>query len=166
MSKRHADLGLSDKIEWQKLDVRDMKDSIPDNSIDIAFDKGTLDAMIHGSPWSPPDDTIANTGNYLREISRVLKPTGLFLYVTYRQPHFIKPLLMCDGTNWDMQVEVLGASAGSFGYSGAFNNMDSSPEVLSFPMLKFIQSCESLSYHSQNPEGQARLRWRHVQYHV
>lgn len=117
MSKCHADLGLSTKIRWQKLDVRNME-SIPDNSVDVAFDKGTLDAMIHGSPWSPPEDTTENTGRYLREVSRVLKPSGVFLYVTFRQPHFIKPLLTCDGTNWDVEMEIIGASGGSFGYSG------------------------------------------------
>lgn len=115
MSKRHADLGLSDSIRWEKMDVRHM-DSIPDDSVDVAFDKGTLDAMIHGSPWNPPDDTRQNTGEYMREVSRVLKPDGVFLYVTYRQPHFVKPLVECQGTNWDVEVEILGAAGGSFGY--------------------------------------------------
>ncbi|KEY68193.1 hypothetical protein S7711_09104 [Stachybotrys chartarum IBT 7711] len=117
MSKRHSDLGLSDSIRWEKMDVRRM-DTIPDASIDVAFDKGTLDAMIHGSPWNPPEDTVRNSGEYLREVSRVLKPDGVFLYVTFRQPHFVKPLLECEGTNWDISIEHLGASDGSFGYSG------------------------------------------------
>lgn len=117
MSKRHADLGLSDAIRWEKMDVRHM-DSVADSSIDIAFDKGTLDAMIHGSPWSPPEDTVSNTGEYLREVARVLKPGGAFLYVTFRQPHFVKPLLECQGTNWDIDIQVLGGSDGSFGYHG------------------------------------------------
>ncbi|KFA60282.1 hypothetical protein S40285_07396 [Stachybotrys chlorohalonatus IBT 40285] len=117
MSKRHSDLGLSDSIRWEKMDVRRM-DTISDASIDVAFDKGTLDAMIHGSPWNPPEDTVRNSGEYLREVSRVLKPDGVFLYVTFRQPHFVKPLLECEGTNWDISIEHLGASDGSFGYSG------------------------------------------------
>lgn len=65
MSKRHAELG---GIEWKQADVRNMPD-IPDASIDVAFDKGTMDAMIHGSPWSPPDDVTENTGKYLDEVS-------------------------------------------------------------------------------------------------
>jgi EEF1A lysine methyltransferase 4 len=117
MSQRHAELGLSDSIRWEQIDVRDME-SIPTASVDVAFDKGTLDAMIHGSPWSPPEDTLENTGKYLCEVSRILKPDGVFLYVTYRQPHLIKPLLECEGTNWDIEIETLSASGGSFGYCG------------------------------------------------
>lgn len=41
----------------------------------------------------------------------------MFLYITYRQPHFIKPLLECEGTAWDVKVDVLGGE-GSFGYHG------------------------------------------------
>ncbi|KAI1334031.1 S-adenosyl-L-methionine-dependent methyltransferase [Xylariaceae sp. FL0016] len=117
MAKRHADLGLADRIRWEQMDVRKM-DGVPDASVDVAFDKGTLDAMIHGSPWSPPEDTVRNTSAYLREVARVLKPSGAFLYVTYRQPHFVKPLLAGEGVNWDINVELLGASDGSFGYHG------------------------------------------------
>ena len=63
MAARHASQG----IEWRHMDVRKM-DSIADKSIDVAFDKGTLDAMIYGSPWSPPDDVLESTGEYLREV--------------------------------------------------------------------------------------------------
>lgn len=58
-------------IEWRHADVRRM-DDLPDKSIDVAFDKGTLDAMIHGSPWSPPDDVKENTSQYIREVSLII----------------------------------------------------------------------------------------------
>ncbi|KAI0476879.1 hypothetical protein F4859DRAFT_66174 [Xylaria cf. heliscus] len=114
MTARHAGI---EGIEWQQIDIRQM-DSIPSQSIDVAFDKGTLDAMIHGSPWAPPPDVVDNTGRYMRELTRVLKPTGIFIYITYRQPHFIRPLLNCKGTNWDINVETLGGRDSSFGYFG------------------------------------------------
>ncbi|OCT54692.1 Methyltransferase type 11 [Cladophialophora carrionii] len=114
MSKRHADVG---GITWLHGDVRQM-DQIPSQSVDVAFDKGTLDAMIHGSPWSPPDEVLENTGRYVREVFRVLKSDGTFIYVTYRQPHFVKPLLNCEGATWDIQVDVLGGSESSFDYHG------------------------------------------------
>ncbi|KAI0179903.1 S-adenosyl-L-methionine-dependent methyltransferase [Hypoxylon sp. FL1284] len=114
MSKRHADIA---GIRWEQMDVRHM-DGIPSQSIDVAFDKGTLDAMIHGSPWSPPPDVQQNTGQYLKEVLRVLNPNGVFLYITYRQSHFIKPLLQREELDWDIQMETLGGSDSSFGYYG------------------------------------------------
>ncbi|KAI0968731.1 S-adenosyl-L-methionine-dependent methyltransferase [Xylaria arbuscula] len=114
MAQRHAD---TKGIEWQHMDIRQM-DTIPSQSIDVAFDKGTLDAMIHGSPWTPPPDVKDNTSRYMRELTRVLKPTGRLIYITYRQPHFIRPLLNCEGTNWKITVEALGGNDSSFTYYG------------------------------------------------
>ncbi|KAL8844412.1 MAG: hypothetical protein Q9176_001322 [Flavoplaca citrina] len=114
MSERDTD---TKGIDWKQADVRQM-DLIPSDSVDIAFDKGTLDAMIHGSPWDPPDEVLNNTGRYIREVYRVLKSDATFLYITYRQPHFIKPLLECEGVVWDIQVDILGGADGSFDYHG------------------------------------------------
>ncbi|GAP88464.1 putative methyltransferase type 11 [Rosellinia necatrix] len=114
MTQQHAEIK---GIEWQQMDIRQM-DKIPSQSIDVAFDKATLDAMIHGSPWTPPPDVVDNTGRYMRELTRVLKPTGIFIYITYRQPHFLRPLLNCEGTNWDIDIETLGKLDSSFSYYG------------------------------------------------
>lgn len=114
MSTRHAD---NPSIEWKRVDVRDMRSEIADKSVAVAFDKGTLDAMIHGSPWSPPEEVKDNTSRYMAEVHRVLKDDGVFLYITYRQPHFIKPLLNPSDSLWNLDMQVLGAE-GSFGYYG------------------------------------------------
>ena len=53
----------------------------------------------------------------LAQVARVLKPGGRWLYVTYRQPHFLKPLLAREHT-WTMQVETLEDTPGSFEYFG------------------------------------------------
>lgn len=45
MKDTHAMYG----IEWRLMDVCDMKE-LGDASVDVAFDKSTLNAMIHGSP--------------------------------------------------------------------------------------------------------------------
>ena len=71
MSSRH---GQEKGVEWKWADVRDMKD-IPDDSIDVAFGKGTLDAMIFGSPWDPPDTVKENTGRYLNEVCILITST-------------------------------------------------------------------------------------------
>ncbi|WYZ45747.1 hypothetical protein EsH8_VIII_001063 [Colletotrichum jinshuiense] len=114
MAARHAEVG---GIEWKWADVRDMPDAAPTASIDVAFDKGTMDAMIHGSPWSPPADVRDNTGRYLREVHRALKDDGVFLYITYRQPHFMRPLLNGEGL-WDLEMDVLSGGESSFDYYG------------------------------------------------
>ena len=54
-------------VTWLCADVRNMP-SIEGQSIDVAFDKGTLDAMIYGSPWDPPDDVKENSGRYMKEV--------------------------------------------------------------------------------------------------
>jgi hypothetical protein len=64
MEGRHAD---KPQVEWQVGDVRDMS-AIASKSVDVAFDKGTLDAMIHGSPWSPPEEVLENSGRYMSEV--------------------------------------------------------------------------------------------------
>jgi hypothetical protein len=64
MKSRHAS---ESGVEWANGDVRDMKD-IHSGSVDVAFDKGTLDAMIFGSPWSPPDEVMENSGRYMNEV--------------------------------------------------------------------------------------------------
>lgn len=64
MKDKHARHG----IEWRLMDVRDMKD-LEEGSVDVAFDKATLDSMIYGSPWTPPQDVKDNTAAYLREVS-------------------------------------------------------------------------------------------------
>ena len=64
MSKRHGDF---EGITWKHADVRQME-QIPSESVDVAFDKGTLDAMIYGNPWDPPDEVLENTGRYVQEV--------------------------------------------------------------------------------------------------
>lgn len=70
MRLRHAE----EPVLWKVGDVRDMKE-IGTESIDVAFDKGTLDAMIYGSPWSPPEEVLENTGRYMKEVRK-----GFFTY--------------------------------------------------------------------------------------
>ncbi|KAK0614797.1 Endothelin-converting enzyme 2 [Lasiodiplodia hormozganensis] len=111
MSARHEQ---EKGIEWKWADVRNMTE-IADGSIDVAFDKGTLDAMISGSPWDPPDIVKQNTGQYINEVFRVLRDDGAFLYITYRQPHFMRPVLNRDDI-WDLHMETLSEGESSFDY--------------------------------------------------
>lgn len=100
-------------LDWKVMDVRNLE--FLDSSFDVAIDKSTLDAMLHGSLWDPEDDVKANAKAYADEVARVLKPGGRWLCVTYRQPHFLMPLLLRP-EKWVIQVETLEGAAGSFEY--------------------------------------------------
>lgn len=88
-----------------------------DASFEVAIDKGTLDAMLHGSLWDPEDNFKANAKAYVDEVARVLKPGGRWLYVTSRLSHFLTPLLPRPD-KWTIYVEILEGAAGSFEYFG------------------------------------------------
>lgn len=66
MKFKYASLNTS----WLLMDVRDLK--LGDCTVDIAIDKSTLDAMLHGSMWDPPDDVRENVGKYIDEVSQRL----------------------------------------------------------------------------------------------
>lgn len=114
MSKAHASIP---GIVWKYADVRNM-DMLEDQSVDVALDKGTLDAMVYGSGWNPPEEVKANTRSYMKELHRVLKDDGVFLYVTFRQPRFIRPLLNPDGRLWHLEMHELSSGEGTFPYYG------------------------------------------------
>ena len=50
------------------------------------------------------------------KVWRVLKDDGVFLYITYRQPHFVKPILNRKN-EWDLDMEIMGGGD-SFQYFG------------------------------------------------
>lgn len=74
-----------------------------------------MDAMIHGSQWNPPVEVQENVRKYGDEVARILKPGGKWLYITFRQPHFVKPQLERDGV-WEVRVEKMDDGDGTFEY--------------------------------------------------
>lgn len=62
MRAKYADLNT----KWEVMDVRDLK--LEDASVDVAIDKGTLDAFLHGSLWDPPEDVRESVGKYVNEV--------------------------------------------------------------------------------------------------
>ena len=48
------------------MDVRKM--AFEDETFDVAIDKGTLDTMISGSLWDPPEEVRRCTREYIDEV--------------------------------------------------------------------------------------------------
>ncbi|TVY47578.1 Endothelin-converting enzyme [Lachnellula occidentalis] len=125
MSAKYAGLNTT----WSVMDVRAIQ--FPESSIDVAIDKSTLDAMLHGSLWDPPADVRDNVGKYVDEASHIIP--SVFAQTDAKQtivevlklisewkligcagfeegwemaPHFMKPLLARPEW-WEVEVETL-----------------------------------------------------------
>ncbi|KAJ1724770.1 hypothetical protein LPJ53_000977 [Coemansia erecta] len=100
------------KMTWRVMDVREM--ALDDASIDVAIDKGTLDALMceKGDVWDPSPELCQNIAGEVDEVNRVLVPGGKFIWITFGQPHFRKRHLVRDG--WEIEVERL--NDGGFDY--------------------------------------------------
>jgi len=94
-------------MEWLEMDIRDLR--FENELFDVASDKGTMDAMTtaKGSVWDPPPQVVEDCTREVDEVIRVLRrPRGIFIYITFGQPHFRKRFLIRDG--WDLDVHELG----------------------------------------------------------
>ncbi|KAL0640025.1 hypothetical protein Q9L58_000853 [Maublancomyces gigas] len=74
--------------------------------------------MLSGSLWDLEDHVKENTTKYINEVVRILKPGGTFLYITYRQPHFIKPIIARDKIWSSLEIQSLQNEGGMFEYFG------------------------------------------------
>ncbi|KAG8932719.1 hypothetical protein FRC02_000683 [Tulasnella sp. 418] len=102
-------------MEWLVMDARDLR--FNQDSFDVVIDKGTMDAMlaVKGDVWNPPEEAVQNCMKEVDEAIRVLKrPHGVFLYLTFGQPHFRKRYLQRDRTS--LEIRKLGDSFHYFLY--------------------------------------------------
>lgn len=67
-----------------------------------------------GDPWNPPASIVADCKAEVDEVIRVLKPDGVFIYLTWGQPHFRKPLLARPG--WQIETVEFGDGFAHFCY--------------------------------------------------
>ncbi|XP_045549578.1 endothelin converting enzyme 2a isoform X1 [Salmo salar] len=106
MSARHD--ATCPGMTWHQMDARQL--SFTDASYDVVLEKGTLDAMLveEKDPWKVSSETACLIDQVLREISRVLKPGGRFLSVTFAQPHFRKRLYARHDYCWSVRTHSYG----------------------------------------------------------
>ncbi|KAK4592039.1 hypothetical protein RGQ29_016498 [Quercus rubra] len=88
------------QLKYMQMDVRDMS-FFPDESFDSIIDKGTLDSLMCGT------DAPISATQMLGEVSRLLKPGGVYMLITYgdpsvRMPHLIRPVY-----NWKTLLYII-----------------------------------------------------------
>ncbi|PPQ62906.1 hypothetical protein CVT24_006304 [Panaeolus cyanescens] len=104
MSARHSE--NRPEMTWHQMDVRNLE--FEDGSFDVAIDKGTMDAMMtaKGDVWDPPAQVIEDCNKEVDEALRVLRKGGVFIYLTFGQPHFRRRYLQREGTT--LEIKQLG----------------------------------------------------------
>jgi ubiquinone/menaquinone biosynthesis C-methylase UbiE len=82
--------GSHPKMQWLVMDMRKLLNHFEENSFDVVFDKGSLDAIWSdgASQWEPNEETIQDVHDTLNGILRVLRPQGIFVSISFGQPHF------------------------------------------------------------------------------
>lgn len=112
--KRMAEMNSSrTKMTWLEMDMCQLK--FDASTFDIVIDKAAMDALLvdEGSVWDPDSSIISSVDQMCREVSRVLSPRGMFLQISFSQPHFRTKYLMgqhVTGTVTDPYSTALGSS--------------------------------------------------------
>jgi EEF1A lysine methyltransferase 4 len=99
-------------MQWVYMDMCAL--SFEEGAFDVIIDKAAMDALMvdEGDVWSPEQQTIDATHNMCTGVSRVLAADGVFVMISFMQPHFRTKYLMgkwIDGTAADQPfVSALG----------------------------------------------------------
>lgn len=86
-------------LTWQTMNMCSLE--FPDESFDAVCDKGTLDSILCG------EGSTANVAKMCQEISRVLKPSGVYFIVSYGVPDNRLNYLENDDYGWKVTVHTV-----------------------------------------------------------
>ncbi|NWV46438.1 EFMT4 methyltransferase, partial [Daphoenositta chrysoptera] len=114
MRARHA---RCPGLRWAVMDIRAL--AFPDASFDVVLEKGTLDVLMveETDPWHVSPQAAAAMRRVLAEVSRVLRPGGCFISITFAQPHFRKPHYAQEAFGWSLRHAACGdGDAAAFHY--------------------------------------------------
>lgn len=77
---------------------------------DVVIEKGTMDVLFvdSGDPWNLEAATVSKVMAMLENIHRVLKPDGIFISITFGQPHFRRPFFQNTKFTWSMEWSTFG----------------------------------------------------------
>lgn len=98
-------------LDWKVMDITDLS-TLSRESFDVVLEKGTLDALLvaEKDPWSlsPEAENLIDT--ILMQVSRLLKPGGRFVSVTFAQPHFRLPFYARPRYGWNTSTQMIGGT--------------------------------------------------------
>ncbi|NXS52420.1 EFMT4 methyltransferase, partial [Brachypteracias leptosomus] len=104
-------------LRWAVMDIRSL--AFPNGTFDVVLEKGTLDVLMveETDPWNVSPQAVASMQRVLEEVSRVLRPGGCFISITFAQPHFRKPHYAQEAFGWSLRHVTCGdGDTGTFHY--------------------------------------------------
>ncbi|KAI9331362.1 S-adenosyl-L-methionine-dependent methyltransferase [Obelidium mucronatum] len=108
----------SETVKWVVGDIFELEKTVERNSFDVVIDKGTLDAFLTGfpddDPWDPSEEVWDLVRKYMGQVHSAIKPGGLFIHITWAQPHFRRRF--CEVTGMDVSVKKVGTDWEYFVY--------------------------------------------------
>ncbi|KAG6511367.1 EEF1A lysine methyltransferase 4-like [Zingiber officinale] len=115
MRSRFRDKGL-EGIKVVQADMLDLP--FGSESFDIVIEKGTMDVLFvnSGDPWNPHPETINKVMKMLEDVHSVLKSEGIFISISFGQPHFRRPLFERAGFTWSVEWKTFGEGFHYFFY--------------------------------------------------
>lgn len=92
MKVQHAD--DCPHMQWIHMDMTKL--IFPEASFDVVIDKAAMDALMvdEGDVWYPSGDVIQSVDKMCRGVEKVLKSHGIFMQISFAQPHFRTKYLM------------------------------------------------------------------------
>ncbi|KAF8410622.1 hypothetical protein HHK36_003154 [Tetracentron sinense] len=107
MQKRLLASGYKD-IKVLEVDMLDLP--FGNECFDVVIEKGTMDVLFvdSGDPWNPQPATVTKVMTMLEGVHRVLKPDGIFISISFGQPHFRRPLFEAPQFTWSVGWNTFG----------------------------------------------------------
>ena len=110
--------GRREGLNYLRSDLKELP--MPSGTFDCVVDKATLDSCLCGADEAA---VFRSAQRVLLEVSRVLKPGGLFLCLSHTQAED-RQLLYSEAFNWEVQVEKVDKEEGVGGLAEEYEGAD------------------------------------------
>jgi len=104
------------ELQFKTMDMTKM--DFPEKTFDVVIEKASLDSLLvdSKSPWDYNSPGCLSVRRSLLEVQRVLKTEGIFVSITFSQPHFRVPLLALPELGWNIEVKKFSTSQSLLDY--------------------------------------------------
>lgn len=118
VEKMQKRLALKGYNEIKVLEADMLNLPFSNECFDVVIEKGTMDVLFvdSGDPWNPQPETVNKVMAMLEDAHRVLKPDGIFISISFGQPHFRRPLFDSPKFTWSVEWNTFGDAFHYFFY--------------------------------------------------